>query len=158
MVRTRGGGSSQTGRDEEHVERRRPTASARRERVGVAINEEAPAQAAEAPAQAAEAPAQAPEARVHAAEALVEAAEAGAEAQVEAPADDGDGFPGGPRDTFILLSYAEHVAYQLWTGEVFDIVFMIDKFMNLTLCMVVEKFVIYVYLLLVCLFIGSRGA
>ena len=52
MVRTRGGGSSQARRDEEHVERRRPTASARRERVGVAINEEARAQAAEARAQA----------------------------------------------------------------------------------------------------------
>ena len=35
------------------------------------------------------------------------------------PVDDGDGFPGGPRDTSILISYADHVACQLWTGEVF---------------------------------------
>ena len=45
MARTRGGGSSQAGRDEDRAERRRPTASARRQRVGVSIDEEAPVQA-----------------------------------------------------------------------------------------------------------------
>ena len=88
MVRTRGG-SSQGGHEDDRLQRRRPTASARRERVGVVIADETP---------------------VHA-EAVAP--------QVD-PADGGDGFPGGPRDTSILISYADHVAYQLWSGEVFD--------------------------------------
>ena len=87
MVRTRGG-SSPAGHDDDRLQRRRPTASARKERVGVVIADEAP---------------------VH--------VEAGAP-QVD-PADGGHGFPGGPRDTSILISYAEHVAYHLWSGEVF---------------------------------------
>ena len=90
MVRTRGGGSSQGGLDEDRVERRRPTASARRGRV--VIDDEAQAEAVP------DIPAVVP--------------------QVDA-ADDGDGFPGGPRDTSVLISYADHVACQLWTGEVF---------------------------------------
>ena len=92
MVRTRGG-SSQGGHDEERDERRCPTASARRQRVGVVIPDEAPV-LAEA---IAEEPAVAPEVD---------------------PADDGDGFPSDPQDTSILISYADHVAYELWSGEV----------------------------------------
>ena len=91
MVRTRGG-SSQGGHDDNRLQRRCPTASARRERVGVVIADEAPN-----------------EAPVHA-EAVAP--------QVD-PADGGDGFPGGPRDTSVLISYVDHVACQLWTGEVF---------------------------------------
>ena len=48
------------------------------------------------------------------------------------PADDGHGFPGGPRDTSIFISYADHVAYELWTGKVFHTVIIIDKFVNLS--------------------------
>ena len=88
MVRTRGGGSSQGGLNEDQVERRRPTVSARRGRV--VIDDEAQA--------VPDIPAVAP--------------------QID-PAEDEDGFPGGPRDTSILISYAEHVAYHLWSGEVF---------------------------------------
>ena len=77
--------------------------------------------------------------------------EAAAEPQVEAAVDDGDGFPGGPRDTSILISYADHVAYQLWTGEV---CLLIKKFVNFSL---VDKFVIYVCFLMVFLLIGSGG-
>ena len=112
MVRIRGGGNSQPGRDEEVAERRRPTASARRERVGVTIDEEAPVQAPELVAEQAAVEPQVP--------------------QVDAADDDGDGFPGGPRDTSILISYADHVAYELWTGEVFHTVIIIDKFVNLS--------------------------
>ena len=93
MVRTRGG-SSQGGHDDDRLQRRRPTASARRQRVGVVIADEAPVQVEAV----AEEPAVAP--------------------QVD-PADDGDRFPDGPRDTSILISYADHVAYELWSGEVF---------------------------------------
>ena len=92
MVRTRGGGSSQGGHDEDRVQRRRPTASARRERV--VIDDEAPVQV----------------------EAVTDMPAVAS--QVD-PADDGHGFPGGPRDTSILISYADHVACQLWSGEVF---------------------------------------
>ena len=98
MVRTRGGGHSQVGHEEERVERRRPTASARRQRV--VIEDEAQAEAVdEAQAEAvADMPAVAPEVD---------------------PVDDEDGFPGGPRDPSILTSYADHVACQLWVGKVF---------------------------------------
>ena len=46
-VAERRGGSSQPARDEEVAERRRPTASARRKRVGVSIDEGAPVQVPE---------------------------------------------------------------------------------------------------------------
>ena len=95
MVRTRGGGSSQGGLHEDRVERRCPTASARRGRV--VIDDEAQAEAVpDIPAP--DIPVVVP--------------------QVDA-ADDEDGLPGGPRDTSVLISYADHVACQLWTGEVF---------------------------------------
>jgi len=29
-----------------------------------------------------------------------------------------EGFPGGPSDCSVLVSYADHVAFRLWTGEV----------------------------------------
>ena len=125
MARTRGGGSSQEGRhegrDEERAERRRPTASARRKRAGVCIAEEASIQVPEAVAE--------PQAQV----------EAVVEPEVEAPSDDGDEFGGGPRDPSLLISYADHVAHQLWMGEVFHIVIIIDKFVNLSLCMVMTN-------------------
>jgi len=34
------------------------------------------------------------------------------------PHDDAVGFPGGPSDPSVLVSYADHVAYRLWVGEV----------------------------------------
>ena len=98
MVRIRGEGQSQGGHEEERVERRRPTASAHRQRV--VIKDEAQAEA------------------VHEAQAEAVVDMPAVVPQVD-PADDGDGFPGGPRDTSILISYADHVACQLWTEEVF---------------------------------------
>jgi len=34
------------------------------------------------------------------------------------PHDDAVGFPGGPSDPFVLVSYADHITYRLWAGEV----------------------------------------
>jgi len=34
------------------------------------------------------------------------------------PYDDAEGFPGGPFDPFVLVSYVDHVACRLWAGEV----------------------------------------
>jgi len=34
------------------------------------------------------------------------------------PHDDAVGFPGGPSDPSVLVSYVDHVAYRLWAGEV----------------------------------------
>jgi len=28
------------------------------------------------------------------------------------------GFPGGPSDRSVLVSYPDHIAFRLWTGEV----------------------------------------
>jgi len=33
-------------------------------------------------------------------------------------ADDAEGFPGGPRDPSMLTLFAEHVAHNIWSGEV----------------------------------------
>ena len=47
---------------------------------------------------------------------------AGVGAEVEASegstADDAEGFPGGPHDPSVLISFAEHVAHIIWNGEV----------------------------------------
>ena len=75
MARTRGGGNSQAGRDEDRTERRHPIASARRQRVGVSIDEEAHVQAPQTVVEEAIAQPQ---------------VEAAAEPQVEAAADDGE--------------------------------------------------------------------
>lgn len=29
-----------------------------------------------------------------------------------------EGFPGGPQDTSLLISFADHIATKLWQGEV----------------------------------------
>ena len=34
-----------------------------------------------------------------------------------APADH-EGFPGGPRDPSILIGFADHVAHNIWSGQV----------------------------------------
>jgi len=34
------------------------------------------------------------------------------------PADHDEGFPGRPHDTSVLTSFADHVAYSIWSGEV----------------------------------------
>jgi len=34
------------------------------------------------------------------------------------PHDDAVGFPGGPSNPSVLVSYVDHIAYRLWAGEV----------------------------------------
>lgn len=49
----------------------------------------------------------------------VDAANVAADGAKGSPAEHGKGFPGGPRDTSLLTSFADHVAYSIWRGEVF---------------------------------------
>ena len=114
MVRTRGLGralgkviSKALGREDDHhsddvPQRRRPTASARRQREAAPIVEHEPVVAADDPVIAAD---------VHA-----PGADTG---------DDAEGFPGGPRDPSVLTEYANHVAVSIWNGEVFIILKLI---------------------------------
>jgi len=115
MVRTRGLGrtlSRVIGKglvreDEHHADdvslRRRPTVSARRRRVDVAIVEDVPHMDEDIPERTAD----------------VDVADVegitvdGAEGS---PADHAEGFPGGPRDPSILTSFADHVAHSIWSG------------------------------------------
>ena len=119
MTRTRGlgrvigrlvGGDRHDDHDVADVlERRRPTASAHRQRVHqmtanardlaedvVDMTEDVPDLAEEA-------------AEMHA---DVQGAEG-------SDADDAEGFPGGPRDPLVLTSFADHVAHAVWSGHVF---------------------------------------
>ena len=77
-------------------ERRRPTASAHRHRVHQ-MTQDVPAE--DAPEMTAD----------------VQGAD-GAEGSY---ADDAEGFPGGPRDSSVLTSFADHVAHAVWGGHVF---------------------------------------
>ena len=119
MVRTRGLGRALgqvTGRglgrgdhddSDDAPQRRRPTASARRQRVAVTADhvDEPVIPAPDVQDDPMEAPA------------AVEdiPADAGAEAAEDQP----QGFPGGPSDPSVLTAYADHVACSVWTGEVF---------------------------------------
>ncbi|KAL5165245.1 Protein MAIN-LIKE 2 [Glycine soja] len=117
MARTRGLGRAigrLVGRDrhDDHdaadvLERRRPTASAHRQRVHqmttnardlaedvVDMTEDVPDLAEEA--------------------AEIRADVQGAEGS---DADDAEGFPGGPRDLSVLTSFADHVAHAVWSGH-----------------------------------------
>ncbi|KAH1233805.1 Protein MAIN-LIKE 1 [Glycine max] len=111
MVRTRGlGRALGVGRgdrddSDDAPQRRRPTASARRQRVAVAADHvDEPVIPApnvqddpmEAPAAVEDIP-----------------ADAGAEAAEDQP----QGFPGGPSDPSVLTVYVDHVACSVWTGE-----------------------------------------
>jgi len=49
----------------------------------------------------------------------VDVADVPADGSDGSPPDYGEGFPGGPRDTSVLPSFADHVAYSIWSGEVF---------------------------------------
>jgi len=42
-----------------------------------------------------------------------------ADAGAEAVEDQNQGFPGGPSDPSVLTAYANHVACNIWTGQVF---------------------------------------
>ncbi|KAL5123018.1 Protein MAIN-LIKE 1 [Glycine soja] len=85
-------------------ERRRPTASARRQRVHQMIadardmTDDVPDVAAEAPEMRAD----------------VECADRAEGSDAD---DAAEGFPGGPRDPSVLTSFADHVAHAVWSGQ-----------------------------------------
>jgi len=84
-------------------ERRRPTASARRQRVHQMTqdvpSEDAPDMAEDAPEMTVD---------VH-----------GADSAEGSHAYDAEGFPGGSRDPSVLTSFADRVAHAVWSGQVF---------------------------------------
>ncbi|KAL5133714.1 hypothetical protein HKD37_03G007003 [Glycine soja] len=104
MVRTRGLGHAsdrvigralwrEDNRDSKDVaQQQRPTTSARRQREGVAVAEDAP----------------------HMDDAVEEVFQHAEEAGVDA-----QGFPGGSRDTLVLAAYVDHVAIIVWNRKIF---------------------------------------
>ncbi|XP_028230299.1 uncharacterized protein LOC114410508 [Glycine soja] len=117
MVRTRGLGHALgqvTGRglgrgdrddSDDAPQRRRPTASAWRQRVAVTadhVNEPV---------------IPAPDVQDDPMEAPAVVEDIPADAGVEAVEDQPQGFPGGPSDPSVLTAYADHVACSVWTGE-----------------------------------------
>ncbi|KAH1201852.1 Protein MAIN-LIKE 1 [Glycine max] len=99
-------------------QRRRLTASTRRQRVPVIVTDDVAAVPTDSPV--------VPEAEpvVVGDESMVDAGtqDTGSETDsqdigAEDAADEAEGFPGGPRDPSMLTEYAEHVAASLWSGE-----------------------------------------
>ncbi|KAH1262203.1 Protein MAIN-LIKE 1 [Glycine max] len=120
MVRTRGLGRALgqvTGRgvgrgdrndSDDAPQRRRPTASARRQRVAVTVAHDEPVVLAlDVQDDPMEAPA--------AVENIV--ADISADTGAEAAEDEHEGFPGGPSDPSVLTQYADHVACSVWMRE-----------------------------------------
>ena len=122
MVRTRGGpralgsGTSRgMGRDEDDTDvprHRRPTASARRQRVQVDV----PPQVIEDILDVTE---DIPHVDKDIPTADVDAVDVAVDGAGGSPTEHGEGFPGRPHDTSLLTSFADHVAYSIWRGEVF---------------------------------------
>ncbi|KAH1199212.1 Protein MAIN-LIKE 1 [Glycine max] len=133
MVRTRGLGRA-LARDEHDAidvpQRRRPTTSARRQQVHIAVDEGVPQVTEDVPHMAEDVP-QMTEDVPHMADDVLQMSEdtpqmtADVDATVAEDLDrDGaegshadEGFPGGPRDPSVLTSFAEHVAHAIWTGQ-----------------------------------------
>ncbi|KAL5161584.1 Protein MAIN-LIKE 1 [Glycine soja] len=102
------------GQDEHHADIpqwRRPTASARRQRVHVDVTEDVPEVTKDVP---------------HMDEDILERTTNIDVADVEgiaidgakgSPADHAEGFPGGPRDPSVLTLFGNHVAHSIWSGE-----------------------------------------
>ncbi|KAH1199365.1 Protein MAIN-LIKE 1 [Glycine max] len=117
MVRTRGLGRALgqvTGRglgrgdrddSDDAPQRRRPTASARRQRVVVTVDH------------VDEPVIPAPDVQDDPMEAPAAVEDIPADAGAEAAEDQHQGFPGGPSDPSVLTAYADHVACSVWTRE-----------------------------------------
>ncbi|KAL5184713.1 hypothetical protein HKD37_17G048374 [Glycine soja] len=86
-------------------ERRRPTASARRQRVHQ-MTQDVPAE--DAPDMAEDAPEMTAD---------VQSADGAEGSHV----DNAEGFPGGPRDPSVLISFADHVAHAVWRTPRFEV-------------------------------------
>ncbi|KAH1193932.1 Protein MAIN-LIKE 2 [Glycine max] len=125
MVRTRGLGRALAsvrgrgmGQDEHHADvpwQRRPTTSARRQRVHVEVTEDVPHMDEDIPERTAD---------VDVADVEGIAID-GAEGS---PADHVKGFPGGPRDPSVLTLFAVHEAHSIWSGELASHGRKVDKF------------------------------
>ena len=94
--------------------RRRPTASARRQRVTQRV-EDVPQLPEDVPQLAEDVP--------HASDGSPERTATADDAEIDRLASDGttdddEGFPGGPRDPSILIGFADHVAHSIWSGQV----------------------------------------
>ncbi|KAL5190530.1 Protein MAIN-LIKE 1 [Glycine soja] len=123
MVRTRGLGRALArvigrGRQDEHdvPRRRRPTASTRRQRVHIAVDEGVPQMTEDVPHMADDFPQMSEDAPQMTAGVDVTIVEdLGRDGAEGSHAD--EGFPGGPRDPSVLTSFVEHVAHAIWTGH-----------------------------------------
>ncbi|XP_028223890.1 protein MAIN-LIKE 1-like [Glycine soja] len=109
QVTGRGVGRGDRDDSDDAPQRRRPTASAWRQRVAVTADHvdelvipapDVQDDPMEAPAVVEDIPADIP-----------------ADASAEAAEDQHQGFPGGPSDPSVLTAYADHVAYSVWMGE-----------------------------------------
>ncbi|XP_028246687.1 protein MAIN-LIKE 1-like [Glycine soja] len=109
QVTRRGVGRGDHDDSDDAPQRRRPTASARRQRVAVTAdhveepvipNPDVQDDPMEAPAAVEDIPADIP-----------------ADACAEAAEDQPQGFPGGPSDPSVLTAYTDHVACSVWTRE-----------------------------------------
>ena len=112
----RGRGISEDAHQADVPRRRRPTASARRQRVRVCEDvierpEDVPQLHEDVP---------------HVSDATPKMTGAADAVHTEGVATDGslespaakEGFPGGPRDPSVLTDFAEHVAHNIWSGQV----------------------------------------
>jgi len=125
MVRTRGLGRAlgkvigrALGREDSHdsddaPQRRRPTASARRQRGVVPVAEDEPVVPADEPMVPVDDPVVAFDEPMVAADVH--------DTGADTVADEPEGFPGGLSDPSVLTKYVEHVAASVWSEEVFII-------------------------------------
>jgi len=110
QVTSRGVGRGDRDDSDDAPQRRRPTASAQRQRVAVTATHAEPViPAPDVQDDRMEAPA--------AVEDIV--ADIRVDTGAKAAEDAHEGFPGGPSDPSVLTLYADHVACSVWTGEVF---------------------------------------
>ncbi|KAL5186945.1 Protein MAIN-LIKE 1 [Glycine soja] len=111
----RGRGISEDAHEADVPRRRRPTASARRQRVR--LREDVTERPEDVPQLHEDVP--------HVSDATPEMTGAADVVQTEGVATDGslgspaadEGFPAGPRDPSILTDFAEHVAHSIWSGQ-----------------------------------------
>jgi len=103
-------------------QRRRSTASARRQQVLVTVADEVPVVPGDLPVVPAVEPAVAIDEPMVDADAQNTGVEADAQdTGAEAAADEAEGFPGGPRDLSVLREYVKNFASSIWSEEVFII-------------------------------------
>jgi len=106
QVTGRGVGKGDRDDSDDAPQRRRPTTSARRQRVAVTADH------------VDESVIPAPDVQDDPMEAPAAVEDIPADTGAEAAEDEHEGFSGDPSDPSVLTLYADHVAYSVWTGEV----------------------------------------